>query len=45
MTYEEGMAFLQDYPDVGAVWVLNDMSVRMTENMHQYAASHGATAR
>ncbi len=45
MTYEEGLIFLKDYPDVGAIWVLNDMSVQMTENMHQYAASHGARSK
>ncbi len=45
MPYEEGLDFLKDYPQAGAIWVLNDMSVRMTDNMHQYAASYGARPR
>lgn len=44
MPYEQGRAFVDTLPGVGAVWILNDRSVQMTPNAMQMAKSHGADA-
>lgn len=36
---EEGREFLKDFPDVAALWVLNDRTIQMTDNMKPYALS------
>lgn len=36
MSYEEGAAFLSGMENVGAVWILNDLSVKTTDNMKEY---------
>ncbi|MDD2428644.1 MAG: FAD:protein FMN transferase [Eubacteriales bacterium] len=43
MPYEEGADFVAGLEGVGAIWVLNDMSVMMSENLQQYSKAFGAT--
>lgn len=45
LPYEEGVTLIESIPDAGALFVLADGSVTMTENLHAIAYSHGATAR
>lgn len=36
MSYEEGQEFLSGMDNVGAVWILNDLSVKTTDNLRDY---------
>jgi thiamine biosynthesis lipoprotein len=43
MPYEEGVEFLKSLPDVEAIWILNDRSMRMTDGIKETAKSQGAS--
>lgn len=44
MPYEEGAAFVAGLNGVGAIWVLNDMTVVVSETLRPYAKSFGANS-